>query len=356
MLVAASVQGYEFDSAVVATVLNLAADLVEDRLEALERVFAFVKLVSEAEFPNGVVTVRYRFVHVLYQNALYASLQPTRRAALNAAVARALVLVYGDETPTIAAQLAMLYSAARDFEPAVEHYLLAAQQATRVFAHAEAAALAHRGLDLLDKLPDDPQRARLEIRLRSRLVGSLTGVKGHGASEVLLTHLRMCELCEQLGDHVQLSRTQFGLSIVYTVRGEYERGRQLAEQCLRQAESSGDSAMTVLSHYSLGLSLAYLGDLLAARRHFELVLERYDPAHHSAIALYGNVLAPSYLGRCLIYLGHHDRGRRVLQDALAAAENTRHPIGLVNTLCVTAFVELLHRRMPQMLHITRTNR
>ena len=53
LLVAASVQGYEFDSAVVATVLNLAADVVEDRLEALERVFAFVTLVSEAEFPNG---------------------------------------------------------------------------------------------------------------------------------------------------------------------------------------------------------------------------------------------------------------------------------------------------------------
>ena len=94
------------------------------------------------------MTVRYRFVHVLYQNALYASLQPTRRAALNAAVRKSLVLVYGDQKATIAAQLAVLYSAARDFVPAVEHYLLAAQQATRVFAHAEAAALANRGLAL----------------------------------------------------------------------------------------------------------------------------------------------------------------------------------------------------------------
>ena len=41
-----------------------------------------------------------------------------------------------------------------------------------------------------------------------------------------------------------------------------------------------------------------------------------------------------------------------MQEALAAAENMRHPIGLVNTLAVTAFAELLHRRMPQMLEIT----
>ena len=95
LLTAASVQGYEFDSAVLAEVLGLGADDVEERLDRLERVFAFVKLTSESEFPNGVLTVRYRFVHVLYQNALYGSLRATRRASLNAMVARTLLGFYG---------------------------------------------------------------------------------------------------------------------------------------------------------------------------------------------------------------------------------------------------------------------
>ncbi len=164
LLVTASAQGYEFDSAVLAEVLNLEADDVEAQLETLERVFAFVKLVSEAEFPNRVLTLKYRFVHVLYQNALYASLRATRRAALNATVAQVLVRLYGEQKTTIAAQLAVLYSSARDFVPAVEHYLLAAQQATRVFAHVEAAALASRGLELLEKLPETAERARQELR------------------------------------------------------------------------------------------------------------------------------------------------------------------------------------------------
>jgi hypothetical protein len=43
LLTAASVQGYEFDSAVVEQVLKLDADEIEERLERLERVFAFVK-------------------------------------------------------------------------------------------------------------------------------------------------------------------------------------------------------------------------------------------------------------------------------------------------------------------------
>src|SRR6201988_4492714 len=46
LLTVASVQGYEFDAAVVAQVLNIDSDVVEERLEELERVFAFVKLVS----------------------------------------------------------------------------------------------------------------------------------------------------------------------------------------------------------------------------------------------------------------------------------------------------------------------
>ena len=81
LLVAASVQGYEFDSAVVARVLKRDAADVEDRLDELDRVHAFVRMVREQEFPDRTLTVRYRFVHVLYQNALYASLGPTRRAS-----------------------------------------------------------------------------------------------------------------------------------------------------------------------------------------------------------------------------------------------------------------------------------
>src|SRR5262249_3507645 len=93
LLVAATVQGYEFDSAVVARVLERDAAEVEERLDELDRVHAFVRVVREQELPDRTLTLRYRFVHVLYQNALYASLGPTRRASLSAAVA---LYVLGD--------------------------------------------------------------------------------------------------------------------------------------------------------------------------------------------------------------------------------------------------------------------
>src|SRR5262249_17251122 len=65
----ASVQGHEFDSAAVAEVLRLDAAEVEERLQALDRVHGLVQLVREYEFHDRTLTLRYRFVHILYQQA-----------------------------------------------------------------------------------------------------------------------------------------------------------------------------------------------------------------------------------------------------------------------------------------------
>ena len=83
---------------------------VEERLDALEHVHVFVKRVKEHEFPDFTLSLQYQFVHVLYQNALYASLQPTRRAALSGRVARvARRRITGASTRAIAGRLAALF-------------------------------------------------------------------------------------------------------------------------------------------------------------------------------------------------------------------------------------------------------
>jgi hypothetical protein len=173
LLVAASVQGYEFDSAVVARVLKRDAAEVEDRLDELDRVHAFVRMVREREFPDRTLTARYRFVHVLYQNVLYDSLGPTRRAALSAAVAQALLGHYGERSVDVAADLALLLEVARDFAGAADYFLAAARNASHVFANQEAVLLARRGVEVLASLPDTPERARKELALQITLARSI---------------------------------------------------------------------------------------------------------------------------------------------------------------------------------------
>ncbi len=161
LLTAASVQGHEFDAAVVAAALEIDAADVEERLEALDRVHAFVRPVREHEFPDSTLTVRYSFVHALYQNALYAALRPTRRAALSAAVANALLGYHRDQTAEVASDLALLFETARNFEKASDFFLQAARNAARVYANEEAVELSRRAIANAEKLRGEARYTRL---------------------------------------------------------------------------------------------------------------------------------------------------------------------------------------------------
>jgi predicted ATPase len=190
LLVAASVQGFEFDSAVIAKALAMDATEIEERLGVLERVHFLVRASGEAELPDRTLTLRYRFVHNLYQNALYALLGPARRAALSLAVAQALSDYHWKQSTQVASQLALLFDTARDFSRASHYFQVAGQNAARVFAHQEAVTLARRGLELLMTQTDSPERARQELTLQLTKAMSLSIVSGFASPEVEETYNR----------------------------------------------------------------------------------------------------------------------------------------------------------------------
>jgi hypothetical protein len=136
----------------------------------------------------------------------------------------------------VASELAPLFQAARDWSRASDYYLIDARNAARVLANQEAIALGRGGLEMTKKLPDHTGRALRELKFLLTIGQPLMTVRGFAASETLQTYLRAHELSQQLGDERQLFRVQFGLSIVYVVRAEYDKARHFAEQCLKVAE------------------------------------------------------------------------------------------------------------------------
>ncbi|HSO75777.1 MAG TPA: protein kinase [Blastocatellia bacterium] len=352
LLVAASVQGYEFDSEIVAKALEMDPADVEERLEELERVFALVRFVNEREFPGRVLTLRYRFVHVLYQNALYASLRPTRRAQLSATVAEALLGCYGKHSATVASELAFLFEAARDWSRASDYYLVAANNASEVWALQEAGVLAQRGLEMLRLLPETIDCAKQELTLQALLGQSLMVSKGYALPEVEGAFIRARELSLRLDDLGQLFRAEFSLAIVYVVRAEYERAFNHGEQCLRLAEKHRNQVMLMQSHWVIGLSQCYLGKFAAARDHFEQTIAIHDAAGiDSASSMYGAVLSRAHLARMLLYLGYPDQSQQVMSEAIAKAERIRLPVAVANTLALAAYLEAFHRRVEKTLEL-----
>jgi serine/threonine protein kinase/tetratricopeptide (TPR) repeat protein len=355
LLMAASVQGYEFDSAVLSQVLSLDAGEVEDRLEALERIYAFVRLLSEDEFPNRTLTLRYRFVHVLYQNELYGALRPTRKAQLSSAVAQTMLGFYGEQSGRVASQLAHLFEASRDFGRATEYYSLAAENASKVFAYQEAALLARRGLDLLDTLPDkidNIDRSRQELRLQVTLALSLGITQGYTALEAGKSLIRAHELCEQLGEPSQF---YLGLGVYYLVGAEYHAARRTEEQLLRIAESRQNTSLMVGAHAALGYSLEFLGELVDARDHFERAIAIYDPQKNlSYVSRYGfdpGLYAQSEIGRTLWLLGFPDQALATTRNALALAEKTGDPRTIANAYMLIITVNYFRREKIEALKL-----
>ncbi|MEX2138167.1 MAG: protein kinase [Pirellulales bacterium] len=347
LLTAASVQGFEFDAAVVAKALALDAAEVEDRLDALERVHGFVRLSREQEFPDRTLTLRYHFVHVLYQNALYASLRPTRRAALSAAVAEALLAHYGEKSATVASELALLFEAARAFERAIHWSLQASEQATRLFAYQEAVALARRGLSLVAMLPDTPARAKQELALQIALGPALMNTLGWGSPEVGATYLRAQELCGQVGDTSQLCGVLWGLWYFYLLRAEIQTARQFAEQLFTLAQSNQDPTLLLLAHRVLGQTLYLLGELPEAQAHLNEGASLYDPEQHSELgSRYGQdpgVVCRSFAAHTLWLQGDADRAARASREALSLAREFPHSYTLVFALVVAAIFHRLRR-------------
>jgi tetratricopeptide (TPR) repeat protein len=158
---AAAVQGLEFDSAVVAQALGIDPAEVEERLEALDRLYGLVGRTGQRELANGTLTQCYSFVHVLYQDALQSLLAPTRKSLLSGAIARALQEFYGDRSSQVASELALLYHDGREFGRASDHFLQAARNAARVYAYPEAVALIRRAVDDAERLAGPERYARV---------------------------------------------------------------------------------------------------------------------------------------------------------------------------------------------------
>jgi len=326
LLAVASVQGYEFDSAVIAKVLSVDPVEIEERLEHLDRVHSFVRLAREQELPDLTLTLHYRFVHVLYQNALYQSLTPGRRSSLSATVAQAIESFVGDQARIVASELAFLWEVARDFRRASDYFLLAAKNAARVFANQEAIELARRGLTSLEKLPDTPERAQKELTLHITLGVPLMAIKGYGASEVAQSYTRARELSQRLKESPRAFLIVAGLWAYYMIRAELTTARELAEQCLRLAEQV--PTFLVQAHWMMENTLLHLGDLELAQDYSEKGIAFYDPKHHRSYASrYGhdlNVARLSHSARTLWLLGYPDLSLKRVEEALNFAEKLAH--------------------------------
>jgi predicted ATPase len=353
LLGAASVQGLDFDTGIVAGVLERGEEDVEDRLMRLEREHALVRFVDEWDTPDRQVTLRYRFAHHIYHNALYDALRATRRVALARAVAERLVRRAGSDPYESAGDIALLFETARDNLRAAEYWKRAAQASARLYAHDETIKLTRRGLALLEAERPGPERAAAELDLQMTYGLSMKTSRGYAVPEVGQAYARARELCREVADPGRVVPVLIGLAAHHVVSGEIETSRDVALDMLELFNRLGDPNLQMIGGWSLGAALFHLGELEVAHEHLSRALELYDPAFHQPrvwdTGIEPGIFCMCELSRTQALRGFPDQGLRTVQEAVDRAHALEHPQPLAFALLFETLMHVARRRPDDVL-------
>ncbi len=271
----AAVAGDVVDPALLVQACDLGPDAV---LEGIDLAVRAGLLVADADADG------YRFVHSLARQAVLDQMAATYLAAAHARVAGVLETRVGEDDPGLMAQLAHHYVQARALGHGVKavHYLvLAAQQAVRSIAHSEAAALYERAAQL--HVAEGPPRVELlsaaarchmhaghfptarqiydelsadenpRVRLLAAIGHEDASWRPSENGQRSLAMLSEARRAAALDDDDPLNiRALASMGRAASFTGDRRQARELGEEALQQARSSGDEELTA---HALGATL-----------------------------------------------------------------------------------------------------
>jgi tetratricopeptide (TPR) repeat protein len=125
-------------------------------------------------------------------------------------------------------------------------------------------------LELLARLPDSPERDRLELEILAALGQALSGSKGWAHPETRRVLTRARELAEELRETGLLIWVLGGLSSSALMSGDARLGQELVEQMLYLAKRTRDPMSLDAAHFQLAGILVILGEFGRARGHLGL--------------------------------------------------------------------------------------
>jgi len=333
VLEGASVAGMECSTIAIAAGLDRPTEWVEKHCEELARRHQFLSPAWLVDLPDGTITARHRFIHILYRDVPYRLMPPMRRSQIHQRIAERGVVIYGDRRGEIAAELAMHFEQSRDWTRALECLLQAAENAAVRSAHHEVRDLATRGLEVLKFVPETGERTRQEMRLRLTLGVSLMAIKGFASSEVEQVLARGRDMFWRYGPSPELFRMLGSLNMYRQFSGDVHSSLEISGQLLELAEGLKDDVLTMEAHRSMGAVLFIHGRCTDALKHLDQGSALYDAYQKhrpdSYIDLDCKAMCECFSGRALWALGYSDQGAERMARGLDLARELGHPQTLV---------------------------
>ena len=330
VLEAASVAGIEFSAAAVAAALAIDVVHAERACEELNRRHCFFEQRGCDEWPDGTVATHYGFVHELYHAVVYEQVPIARRLRLHRDIGLRIELAWSERTAEEAANLANHFQTARDWSRAVKYLRLAAQVASRHYAHREAVHYLQRALDAVERLePADRQTCELDVL--NTLSVNLQVTRGFASPEVEAIHARAHALCLALGAGCGKTPATFpalwGIWLFHKVRSDLHKASEMCDELLALAE--GNDSLMLQAHQAMCVTHLCMGRPEVTCEHMKRAAAIYNPQLHArnteAFGQDPGVATLAFGAVALWLRGCTQDAMQASEQALSLADRLRQP-------------------------------
>lgn len=274
----AAVIGREVNFDLLAAVSHMEEDALLLRLDELWR-RRILREQGNAE---------YDFTHDKLRGVAYANMVGARRRVLHRRVGDALVAL--PNAQTFAGQIALHYELAANLPLAVQWYRLAASEAARLYATAEA-----------------------------------TRIYQHLLAEPLVGVLAV----EERGD------IRLALARALTVLGRLREAKAHAELAIEDADALQDEARKNEARFERAAVMAALLEDHEALREFYALAPLFSQMGNRRLLM----KSLSWIGQTEVYLGHYDAGSQAFAQTLEIAREVDDQVMLADTLAEQAWLE-----------------
>lgn len=333
----AAVIGREFDFKLLCRVSTAKEDELSSALARLTE--------AELVFCRGAPPdASYSFKHALVRDAAYESLLHTKRRALHAQIADALIHTDGSMGRTDEVLAYHLASAER-YEAAIRTRTVAAERASGQAAYLEALALVDAAADLLAKIEVKDRQLELEFSLEL-LRAEIRQVLEGPSKAAYASYERVLDLARQAGDQRGEFLGVWGLYFLDEQSFNLPSASKRANELAILADASGDPDQQLQANHANWGAAFYRGDLPGFRKHALAGLEHYDSGrHYPAMLRFGGhdagCCARFHLAQADCLQGYPDTAVKKSAEAIESARELGH----LWTLSITLHAEAIMRQL-----------
>jgi class 3 adenylate cyclase/tetratricopeptide (TPR) repeat protein len=289
--------------------------------------------------------LRFAFKHVLLRDAIYDSLLRSKRQQIHADIAAILEHDFPELAENQPEVLAYHHQEAGNHKLAVRCWLESGQRALAHSANVEAIASFRKALQLLNTLPETPERTKQEIDIQLALGIPLIAVKGYASAETCEAFSRALSLCLQLGNIPEYFQALFGLWGHSWMGGKNDSALRMANEFLSRSQALSDPVPLMVAHRVMGSTLLTIGDFKSSTNHFEeairLSISKGKQPLYNLYMVEPKAASLLLLSWDLWFLGYPDQSLSRVSEALALAQDLGHPYTVAFAHYMTSVVHLL---------------